>query len=83
MKVRYGYSMRTITVKLTVLEAEELLYAAGNIIDAGGEDEVLDFYAGEKRRRNAASRAWCKMKSALRGQKRSGRNDHRHATQKR
>jgi len=75
--------MRTITVKLTVFEAEELLYAAGNIIDAGGEDEVLDFYAGEKRRRNAASRAWCKMKSALRGQKPRDRNAHRYAAQER
>jgi hypothetical protein len=72
--------MRTITVKLTVLEAEELLYAAGNIIDAGGEDEVLDFYAGDKRRRNAASRAWFKMKSALRGRKSQNRDDRRHAT---
>ena len=44
-------TMRAITVKLTALEAEELLYAAGNILDAGGEEEVLDFYAGEKRRR--------------------------------
>ena len=73
--------MRAITVKLTVLEAEALLYAAGNIIDAAGEDEVLDFYAGDKRRRNAASRAWCKMKSALRGQKPRNRDDRRPAAQ--
>ena len=73
--------MRAITVKLTVLEAEALLYAAANIIDAGGEDEVLDFYAGDKRRRNAASRAWYKMKSALRGQKPCNRDDHAHAAQ--
>jgi hypothetical protein len=75
--------MRTMTVKQTVLETDELLYAAGNMIDAGGEDEVLDFYAGDKRRRNAASRAWCKMKSALRGQTPRDRGEHRYATRER
>ena len=73
--------MRAITVKLTVLEAEALLYAAGNIIDAGGGDGVLDFYSGDKRQVNAASRAWTKMQRALRGQKPRNRDDRRPAAQ--
>ncbi len=61
--------MRTISVTMTVLEARQLLYAAGNILDACSEDEVLDFYGGDKQRRNAASRAWCKIRRALRGER--------------
>jgi hypothetical protein len=54
-----------VKVELTELEASALLFAAGNILDAGG-DEVLDFYNDAKQDRNAAYRATAKIKSALR-----------------
>ena len=57
--------MKNITVELTAAEANALLFAAGNILDACSEEEVTDFYNGKKHEQNAAFRARDKIRKAL------------------
>lgn len=57
--------MRHITIKLTGVEADALLFAAGNILDSGSSEEILSFY-GNRREVSAGHRAMGKIRKQLR-----------------
>lgn len=54
-----------LTVVLTEAEANAFLFAAGNILDASGDREILDFYCGRAQTRDAAFRARDKIRDAF------------------
>lgn len=56
--------MTTIKIELTPAQYDAILYAAGNILDAGDEGEILVFYGMDKRRYLAAVRGWKRFKEA-------------------